>query len=82
MTVEELPDFFVAASTYDEVIAELRPALRAFLQSYAERGEPVPLPANPTLWRVQALVIAASAERRFEAPPGAHVTQAPITAAA
>ncbi len=82
MTVEELPDFFVAATTYDEVIAELRPALRAFLQSYAERGEAVPVPANPTLWQVQALPIAASSERRHQSPPGAHITQAPMTAAA
>lgn len=82
LTIEELPDFFVAATTYDEVIAELRAALRAFLQSYLERGETPPLPPDPTLWRVQLLPLTASAERRHEVPRGAHITQAPVTAAA
>ena len=77
-----LADVVGAASTYDEVIAELRPALRAFLQSYIERGQTPPLPTDPTLWRVQLLPIAAAAERRHEVPLGAHVTQAPVTAAA
>jgi predicted RNase H-like HicB family nuclease len=79
MTVEELPDFFVAASTYDEVIAELRAALRAFLQSYAERGEPIPIPTNPTLWKVLPV---GTGEPRHQSSPDGHVTQAPITAAA
>jgi len=82
LTIEELPDFFVAATTYDEVIAELRPGLRAFLQSYLERGQTPPLPTDPTLWRVQLVPVAAWAERKHAVPPGAYITQAPVTAAA
>jgi predicted RNase H-like HicB family nuclease len=42
--IEELPDFFVAARTRDEAIAEAAPALAAFLESYLGRGELPPLP--------------------------------------
>lgn len=82
LTIEELPDFFVAASSYDEVIAELRPALRAFLQSYVERGEAPPFPADPTAWHVQVLPVASGAERQREVPAGAHITRDLVTAAA
>lgn len=52
----ELPQFFVAAPTKDEVIAEYGEALTAFLESYTEHGEEPPaLPDPPTpAWRISA----------------------------
>jgi predicted RNase H-like HicB family nuclease len=50
LRIEELPDFFLAGTTLDELYTELRPALRAFFESYAERDEP--LPPLPHKWAV------------------------------
>ncbi len=44
--VAELPDFFVAAAGRSDVMKEAPAALRAFLESYVDRGENPPLP-NP-----------------------------------
>jgi hypothetical protein len=44
--VKELPEFFVAGATADEVIAGSLPALRSFLQSFIDHGEQPPLPAG------------------------------------
>lgn len=45
MRVKELPDFFVAGSTDSEALYDFKPALLAFLDSYA--GETLPaLPAG------------------------------------
>ena len=42
--IGELPDFFVAGRNRTEVLQELRPALTAFLSSYLEAGDEVPIP--------------------------------------
>ncbi len=55
--IRELPDFFVAGATRDEVLNELRPALRAFLESYLARGETPPLPEDIDRWRVEVTEI-------------------------
>ena len=49
LRIAELPEFFVAASTHEEVIAEASVALQAFLESYLSRGESPPLPDLPKL---------------------------------
>jgi predicted RNase H-like HicB family nuclease len=59
LRIEELPDFFLAGTTLDELYSELRPALRAFFESYTERGEP--LPPLPRRWVV-------SVRERFRRP--------------
>jgi predicted RNase H-like HicB family nuclease len=59
LTVRELPDFFVAGHTRDEVLTEARPALAAFLQSYVENGESPPLPADDH-WRITVVSMTAS----------------------
>jgi predicted RNase H-like HicB family nuclease len=46
LRVVELPEFFVAGKTREEVLAESGPALRTFLQSYLDAGETPPLPEN------------------------------------
>jgi len=51
--IGELPDFLLAGSSREEVLSELRPALRAYLGSYLERGEQPPLPARPLLWHCE-----------------------------
>ncbi len=43
--VKELPDFFVAGEDREGALRELRPALEAFLSSYLEAGDEVPIPA-------------------------------------
>jgi len=43
MRVAELPEFFVAASSAEEVRREKDDGLRAFIASYVERGEAPPL---------------------------------------
>jgi predicted RNase H-like HicB family nuclease len=49
-TIAELPDFFVAGETQNEVVSEMKPALRAYLESFIEHGDP--LPGMPdVLWR-------------------------------
>ena len=50
LRIQELPDFFLAGVTLDELYAELRPALRTFFESYTERNEP--LPPLPRKWIV------------------------------
>jgi hypothetical protein len=42
--IEELPEFFVAMPTSQAAIAEVGPALTAFLDSYLSQGETPPLP--------------------------------------
>ena len=49
LRVAELPDFFVACRTREEVEAEAAEALRAFLQSYLDRDE---LPPIPGQWQI------------------------------
>lgn len=46
MRIDDLPEFFVAGATEEEVRAEAEPALRAYLASYLENGEVPPLPRN------------------------------------
>lgn len=43
--IRELPGFLVAAESRQTVLAEVRAALRAFLESYLEHGEEPPRPA-------------------------------------
>jgi predicted RNase H-like HicB family nuclease len=45
-TIKELPEFFVAAASREELDEESVPALAAYLQSYLERGQEPPAP-NP-----------------------------------
>jgi len=53
LRIDELPDFFVAAPTRDQVLAECTGALAEFLQSYADYQEMPPQPANPVpTWKV------------------------------
>jgi predicted RNase H-like HicB family nuclease len=69
--VAELPDFFVAGESYDEVLRELPTALRAFLASYLDRGETPPIPKHPEWWRVMKVwspAHAAAAQRLSEVP--------------
>jgi predicted RNase H-like HicB family nuclease len=63
LRIEELPDFFLAGTTLDELYAELKPALRAFFESYSERKEP--LPALPRRWVV-------SVQERLRRPNAAY----------
>lgn len=44
--IKELPDFFVAGRDGEEALQELRPALTAFLSSYLESGDAVPIPSR------------------------------------
>jgi predicted RNase H-like HicB family nuclease len=44
MRVLELPDFYVAAASENEVLYEFKDALLAFLDSYIREGEVPPLP--------------------------------------
>lgn len=48
--IAELPDFFVAGESEEEVNAEFTDALRAFLESYTARGELPPLPGRTGGW--------------------------------
>ncbi len=54
LRIAELPDFFVAGETREEVYAEAPEALRSFLLSYLERNEVPPLPGGweRPAWRV------------------------------
>lgn len=51
MRIAELPDFFLAAKTREELFTELLPALGAYLHSFVDRGETVPSPAASGTWR-------------------------------
>lgn len=44
LRISELPGFFVAGETREDVMRELRPALTAFLRSYLDYGEEPPMP--------------------------------------
>src|SRR5690349_20134700 len=46
LRVRELPEFFVAGRTREEVLVASGPALYAFLLSYVDHQEVPPLPAN------------------------------------
>lgn len=46
--IAELAGFFLAAQTKEEVIRDLKPAMRAFFQSYLDHGELPSLPQYPT----------------------------------
>jgi len=50
MRISELPDFFVAGDTHDEVLDELKPALRSFLQSFLDNDEIPSLPEGKRRW--------------------------------
>ena len=52
--VDELPDFFVAGATREEVLGEYLDALRAFLLTYVEADEVPQLPPNDT-WLLKML---------------------------
>lgn len=54
LRIDELPDFCVFGGTRDEVARELISALRAFLESYDEHGDTVPLPALLDQWEFQS----------------------------
>lgn len=55
MRIGELPDFFLAGTSEKEVLDELLPALRAYLQSHIARGETVPSPAAMGTWQFVVL---------------------------
>src|SRR5689334_1461831 len=44
LRIAELPDFLLAAETHGELLAELKPALRSYLQTYVDQGANPPLP--------------------------------------
>ena len=71
LTVRELPDFFVAGRSREEVLVEALPALTAFLGSYLENNETPPLPTALNSWRVmivdEADVVLATTTPRFRA---------------
>ncbi len=48
--IAELPEFFVAGETRDEVMNDYPDALTTFLEGYTERNELPPIPVD-TLWR-------------------------------
>jgi predicted RNase H-like HicB family nuclease len=52
ITIDELPDFFVAAESHAAVLNELPAALKAFLQTYIDRDEIPPMPQQIDRWRV------------------------------
>ena len=58
--IAELPGLVVAAETRDQVLVDLRLALRAFLESYTEFGETPPLPADLDGWQMELSHAAAS----------------------
>jgi hypothetical protein len=70
--IRELPDFFVAGATESEVLYDFRPALLAFLESYA--GEP--LPDLPTGQPARYSFVPARPPRNSAAPPVSDQRQA------
>jgi predicted RNase H-like HicB family nuclease len=52
MRIAELPTFFVAAESAEEVEREKAEALRAFLASYVERDELLPIQPPTIAWEV------------------------------
>jgi len=49
LTIEELPGYLVAGRTEEEIRAEQRGVLRAFLETRLEHNDPIPLPS--LTWR-------------------------------
>lgn len=71
LRIAELPDFFVAGRSREEVLAASQPALKAFLQSYLDHGEEPPLPANQTpSWIVGHVVMPPQHAIPAARPPG------------
>ena len=57
--IRELPEFFVAGHTREEVLSGSGPALRAFLQSYVDAGDQPPLPDDRQIsWLVHRSTLA------------------------
>lgn len=54
LVIRELPDFFVAGKSRDEVLAEAVPALTEFLRSYLDNHEVPPLPDSRN-WRFSVI---------------------------
>ncbi len=54
MRIAELPDFFVAGDSAEEIKREAPDALRAFLGSFVSEGELPPLPVR--LWEIQVFI--------------------------
>lgn len=52
LRIEELPDFFVAGRSHEEVLNDTPDALRTFLESYLLRGETPPTPTDPDRWKI------------------------------
>ena len=68
LRILELPEFFVAGQTREEVLAAAGPALRAFLGSYVEAGAMPPRPADRQVsWMVRATSPAARTVERAPA---------------
>jgi predicted RNase H-like HicB family nuclease len=65
LRIRELPDFFLAARTEEELMRELKPALRSYLQTYLDRNEDPPMPERLT-WQMIPL------------PVGPQVTQSAV----
>lgn len=57
LTIAELPDFFLAAPSRDEVLSEAGAALRAYLRTYVDRNETPRLPATRGAWAVTVYAI-------------------------
>jgi predicted RNase H-like HicB family nuclease len=74
--IRELPEFFVAGRTREEVLVASAGALRAFLQSYLDADTTPPLPANqqPSWLIGSAIISRAHVFPREPAPEGAIFT--------
>ncbi len=70
LRIDELPDFCVFGGTREEVARELISALRAFLESYDEHGDTVPLPALLDQWEFRSHVAEGLVASSTEAPEG------------
>ena len=56
--IRELPEFFVAGRTREEVLSGSGPALRSFLQSYVDAGDQPPLPDDRQVsWLVRGATL-------------------------
>lgn len=68
LRIRELPEFFVAGQTREEVLAAAGPALQAFLESFTEAGTRPPLPVDQQVsWRVRILSFAVRSPQRAPA---------------
>ena len=70
LRIDELPDFCLFGETQDEVVRELTSALRAFLESYVEHGDTVPLPRLLDQWEFRSHVAEVLMASSPEAPEG------------